>query len=196
MLLSLWPLPPPHTQCDITGIVECEYGSLLSFAKYGNLVIQRYGMDLVLRAAWVVNVKSTRMLSRLGFRIKLQSPADITFWLEPCFIVAHTFQNLYFLPLPKWAEARKISKTDLISQLSSVIMILQKHWSDSPFCEYYPCVCVFVYFVGSMNGASLSEETPWGGPGGRAPLLGTLKDMLKSLKVRHPCCVRTIIQSI
>jgi hypothetical protein len=103
-------------------------------------------MDLVLKAARVLSVKSTRMLSRFGFHIKLQSAAGIIFRVEPCFIVAHTLQNLCFLPLPKWAEARNISKTDLISQLSSVIMILQKHWSDSPFCECYPCVCVFVYF--------------------------------------------------
>jgi len=46
-------------------------------------------MDLVLKAAWVVNVKSTRMLSWFGFHIKLQSPACIIFQLEPCFIVAH-----------------------------------------------------------------------------------------------------------
>jgi hypothetical protein len=31
---------------------------------------------------------------------------------------------------------------------------------------------------GSRNGASLSEEAQCGGPLGRAPLLGTLKDML------------------
>jgi hypothetical protein len=31
----------------------------------------------------------------------------------------------------------------------------------------------------SRNRASLSEGTPQGGPGGRAPLLGTPKDMLK-----------------
>jgi len=31
---------------------------------------------------------------------------------------------------------------------------------------------------GSRNRASLSEGTPGGGPGGRAPLLRTLKDML------------------
>jgi hypothetical protein len=31
---------------------------------------------------------------------------------------------------------------------------------------------------GSRNGASLSEGTPCGGPGGRAPLLETAKDML------------------
>jgi len=30
----------------------------------------------------------------------------------------------------------------------------------------------------SRNGASLSKGTPRGGPGGRASLLGTLKDML------------------
>ena len=30
---------------------------------------------------------------------------------------------------------------------------------------------------GSRNGASLSEGTPRGGPGGRVPLLGTAKDM-------------------
>jgi hypothetical protein len=33
--------------------------------------------------------------------------------------------------------------------------------------------------VGSRNGAFLSEETQCGGPLGRAPLLGTLEDMLR-----------------
>jgi len=32
--------------------------------------------------------------------------------------------------------------------------------------------------LGSMNGVSPSEGTPWGGPGGRFPLLGTPKYML------------------
>ena len=43
---------------------------------------------------------------------------------------------------------------------------------------------------GSRNGTSLSKGTPWGGPGGRAPLLGTLKDMLKRYikrDVKMPC---------
>jgi len=60
-------------------IVESEYGSFLSLTKYGDLVIERYGMELVLKAAWVMKVKSTRMLSQLGFHIKLQSAADIIF---------------------------------------------------------------------------------------------------------------------
>ena len=43
---------------------------------------------------------------------------------------------------------------------------------------------------GSRNGASLSKGTPWGEPGGRAPLLGTAKDMLKRYikrDVKMPC---------
>jgi hypothetical protein len=57
-------------------------------------------MELVLKAAWVMKVKSTRMLSQLGFHIKLQSAADIIFRLEPCFIVAHT-SELVFLAFAK-----------------------------------------------------------------------------------------------
>jgi len=43
---------------------------------------------------------------------------------------------------------------------------------------------------GSRNRASLSEGTPWGEPGGRAPLLGTPNDMLKRYikrDVKMPC---------
>jgi hypothetical protein len=42
---------------------------------------------------------------------------------------------------------------------------------------------------GSRNGAFLSEEVQCGGPLGRAPLLGTLKDMLRkaSLCPRGTC---------
>jgi len=43
---------------------------------------------------------------------------------------------------------------------------------------------------GSRNGASLSKGTPLGGPGGRAPLLGTPKDVLKryvTRDVKIPC---------
>ena len=42
----------------------------------------------------------------------------------------------------------------------------------------------------SRNGASLSEGTACGGPGGRDPLLGTSKDMLKGYikrDVKMPC---------
>ena len=42
---------------------------------------------------------------------------------------------------------------------------------------------------GSRNGAFLSEEAQCGGPLGRAPLLGTLEDMLrKPLNTGIPLC--------
>jgi hypothetical protein len=41
---------------------------------------------------------------------------------------------------------------------------------------------------GSRNEAYLSEGTPCGGPGGRAPLLGTPKDMLKRYINRDVKC--------
>jgi len=42
---------------------------------------------------------------------------------------------------------------------------------------------------GPRNGASRSEGTPRGGPGGRAPLLGTPKDMLEihQERCKGPC---------
>jgi len=43
---------------------------------------------------------------------------------------------------------------------------------------------------GSRNGASLCEGTECGGPGGRAPLVGTPEDMLKGYikrDVKMPC---------
>jgi len=42
---------------------------------------------------------------------------------------------------------------------------------------------------GSRNGAFLSEEAQYGGPLGRAPLLGTLEDMLRKALdtgISHP----------
>jgi hypothetical protein len=42
---------------------------------------------------------------------------------------------------------------------------------------------------GSRNGAFLSEKAQCGGPLGRAPLLGTLEDMLrKALNMGIPLC--------
>jgi len=50
---------------------------------------------------------------------------------------------------------------------------------------------------GSRKGASLCEGTPLGGPGGKAPLLGTSKDMLSKdldmwrVWVRRGGCIRS-----
>jgi hypothetical protein len=68
----------------------------------------------------------------------------IIYPLEACFIGAHTSELKSSLPLPKWAEARKISETDIISHLSSVIVMLRSAGLTT-LSVTTACLCVFYY---------------------------------------------------
>jgi len=97
-------------------------------------------------------------------------------WYRQCTRKLIFLQNLYWKQI-FWQLINSVNQRIVIYLVDQVISCLSRGNCNLEWGLY---TGDFERWMkeGSRNGASLFEGGPWGGPGGRTPLLGTPKDML------------------